>query len=97
MASHIHKKRWDSDDWRADLVASVGEFLGTFTFLLFGLGGIQAARTASVISGTSGTSQQVTVPSVEVSLNNDITGVRSDCRHGSNSKRNGSCRIVSFC
>lgn len=56
------------NDWRADAVAAVGEFLGTFTFLLFGLGGIQAARTASVISGTSGETVQVTVPSVEFLL-----------------------------
>ena len=62
------RKLFGHNDWRADAVAAVGEFLGTFTFLLFGLGGIQAARTASVISGTSGETVQVTVPSVEFLL-----------------------------
>jgi len=42
-----HTRVWGHHDWRADAVAGVGEFLGTFTFLLFGLGGIQAARAGS--------------------------------------------------
>ncbi|CAD6569322.1 MAG: hypothetical protein CYPHOPRED_003283 [Cyphobasidiales sp. Tagirdzhanova-0007] len=62
------RRVWQSDDWRADGIAAVGEFVGTFTFLLLGLGGIQAARTASEISGTSGGSMKVTVPSVDFLL-----------------------------
>lgn len=59
---------WGENDWRADGIAAMGEFLGTFMFLLLGLGGIQAARSASVISGQAGETVQVTVPSVEVHL-----------------------------
>ncbi|KAA1082598.1 hypothetical protein PGT21_007949 [Puccinia graminis f. sp. tritici] len=34
-------------DIKKDLIAAVGEFLGTLTFLLIGLGGIQAAATSN--------------------------------------------------
>jgi len=62
-----HEKKWAHGDWRADLVAAGGEFIGTFLFLLLGLGGIQAARAASIAQGVAGSSptgegaQQVSV------------------------------------
>jgi len=59
-----HARKWSHGDWRPDLIAAAGEFIGTFTFLLLGLGGIQAARAASVTQGVNGAQQedqQVTV------------------------------------
>ncbi|KNZ63503.1 hypothetical protein VP01_1135g6 [Puccinia sorghi] len=58
---------------KKDLVAACGEFLGTVTFLLIGLGGIQAAATSNA-AFTKRTSQNVNqagdastaVPSIEV-------------------------------
>jgi len=69
MPRATHKK-WEQEDWRVDIIAAAGEFVGTFLFLLFGLGGIQAARTASQAQGVagaggqaaSGGEQSVTVP-----------------------------------
>ncbi|OAV95686.1 hypothetical protein PTTG_04816 [Puccinia triticina 1-1 BBBD Race 1] len=59
-------------DIKKDLTAAVGEFLGTLTFLLIGLGGIQAAATSNA-AFTKRTSQNVNeagssttaVPSIE--------------------------------
>ena len=48
------RKLYSQNDWRADVVAGLGEFLGTATFLFFGLAGIQAARDAAEAQGAAG-------------------------------------------
>ncbi|KAH9821858.1 aquaporin-like protein [Melampsora americana] len=64
-------------DIQNDLVASFGEFIGTVTFMMIGLGGIQAAGTSNLASlrlaasqttasaGTTGSSAINTVASIE--------------------------------
>lgn len=66
-------------DLRMDLIAAFGEFIGTITFLLIGLGGIQASATSNQASlqqavtqsttgnnsGTTGSSAINTVASIE--------------------------------
>jgi aquaporin rerated protein, other eukaryote len=49
MASFLH-------DWQNDLAAAGFEFIGTITFLLLGLGPIQASSIARAESGSAGTS-----------------------------------------
>ena len=62
------RKLYSQNDWRADVVAAFGEFLGTATFLFFGLGGLQAARDAAEAQGAAGsnsddeTTAQAVVP-----------------------------------
>ncbi|PLW32564.1 hypothetical protein PCASD_09732 [Puccinia coronata f. sp. avenae] len=49
-----------------DLIAAVGEFMGTFVFLLVGLGGIQAANTSNTDNAIS-TSGNNSVPNLSLS------------------------------
>lgn len=44
-------------DIKKDLIAAIGEFLGTLTFLLVGLGGIEAAATSNLASKERAASQ----------------------------------------
>ncbi|EGG08135.1 uncharacterized protein MELLADRAFT_105064 [Melampsora larici-populina 98AG31] len=65
-------------DIQIDLVASFGEFIGTVTLMMVGLGGIQAAGTSNIASlrpaasqttastGTTGSSSINTVASAEL-------------------------------
>lgn len=49
-----HTRKWQKEDWRADAIAAMGEFIGTFVFLFVGLGAIQSARQASQAQGVAG-------------------------------------------
>lgn len=54
--------RHTRSDFKNDLIAAIGEFIGTFIFLLVGLGGIQAAKTSDAnnpISTTQGENNDV--------------------------------------
>ncbi|PLW21758.1 hypothetical protein PCANC_02933 [Puccinia coronata f. sp. avenae] len=52
-------------NFKMDLIAAVGEFMGTFVFLLVGLGGIQAANTSNTDNAIS-TSGNNSVPNLSV-------------------------------
>ncbi|PLW21752.1 hypothetical protein PCANC_02935 [Puccinia coronata f. sp. avenae] len=74
--SHLKFTRKDlAKDYKNDLVAAFGEFVGTFTFMLLGLGGIQAAGTSNTASLSRAASQNASATSQGASAINTVATI----------------------
>lgn len=75
--SHLKFTRQDlARDYKNDLVAAFGEFVGTLTFMLLGLGGIQAAGTSNTATLAQAASQTASTTSKGSSAINTVASIQ---------------------
>jgi len=75
--SHLKFTRQDlARDYKNDLVAAFGEFVGTLTFMLLGLGGIQAAGTSNSATLAQAASQTASATSKGASAINTVASIQ---------------------